>query len=227
MRERNYYGSMMVELGNADALISGITRNYPSTIKPALEVIGRREGVNKVLGMYIMNTKKGTLFLADTTININPTEDDIVEITEMVAKAIKSLRFKPRIALLSYSNFGSSRTKESSKMAKAAVRIKNNNPNLIIDGEIQADFALNKEKISNLFEFSELSKNPANTLIFPNLESGNIAYKLIQELESPDSIGPILVGMKKPVHILQLGSTVREIVNMITLAAVDAQITNK
>ena len=145
----------------------------------------------------------------------------------MVAQAIKSLRFKPRIALLSYSNFGSSRTKESSKMAKAAVRIKNNNPNLIIDGEIQADFALNKEKISNLFEFSELSKNPANTLIFPNLESGNIAYKLIQELESPDSIGPILVGMKKPVHILQLGSTVREIVNMITLAAVDAQITNK
>ena len=227
MRERNYYGSMMVELGKADALISGITRNYPSTIKPALEVIGRREGVNKVLGMYIMNTKKGTLFLADTTININPTEDDIVEITEMVAQAIKSLRFKPRIALLSYSNFGSSRTKESSKMAKAAVRIKNNNPNLIIDGEIQADFALNKEKISNLFEFSELSKNPANTLIFPNLESGNIAYKLIQELELPDSIGPILVGMKKPVHILQLGSTVREIVNMITLAAVDAQITNK
>ena len=227
MRERNYYGSMMVELGEADALISGITRNYPSTIKPALEVIGRREGVNKVLGMYIMNTKKGTLFLADTTININPTEDDIVEITEMVAQAIKSLRFKPRIALLSYSNFGSSRTKESSKMAKAAARIKNKNPNLIIEGEIQADFALNKEKISNLFEFSELSENPANTLIFPNLESGNIAYKLIQELVSPDSIGPILIGMKKPVHILQLGSTVREIVNMITLAAVDAQITNK
>ena len=227
MRERNYYGSMMVELGEADALISGITRNYPNTIKPALEVIGKRDDVKKVLGMYIMNTKKGNLFLADTTVNAHPTEDDIVEITELVSKAIKSLRIKPRIALLSYSNFGSSRTPDSDKMAKAAARIKEKHPNLIIDGEIQADFALNKEKIENLFEFSELSEKPANTLIFPNLESGNIAYKLIQELEETDSIGPILVGMKKPVHILQLGSTVREIVNMITLAAVDAQITNK
>ena len=227
MRERNYYGSMMVELGEADALISGITRNYPNTIKPALEVIGKRDDVKKVLGMYIMNTKKGNLFLADTTVNAHPTEDDIVEITELVSKAIKSLRIKPRIALLSYSNFGSSRTPDSDKMAKAAARIKEKHPNLIIDGEIQADFALNNEKIENLFEFSELSEKPANTLIFPNLESGNIAYKLIQELEETDSIGPILVGMKKPVHILQLGSTVREIVNMITLAAVDAQITNK
>jgi len=227
MRERNYFGSMMVELGEADALISGITRNYPSTIKPALEIIGKRDEVNKVLGMYIMNTKKGTLFLADTTININPTEDDIVEITELVTKAMKSLRFTPRVALLSYSNFGSSRTNESAKMARAAERLKQRNPNLIIDGEIQADFALNKEKIDHIFDFSSLSEKPANTLIFPNLEAGNIAYKLIQELEETDSIGPILVGMKKPVHILQLGSTVREIVNMITLAAVDAQITNK
>jgi len=227
MRERNYFGSMMVEVGEVDALISGITRNYPSTIKPALEVIGKREEVKNVLGMYIMNTKKGTLFLADTTININPTEDDIVDITEMVAKAIKSLRLTPRIALLSYSNFGSSRTEGSGKMARAADRIKKNNPNLIVDGEIQADFALNKEKMEHLFDFSELSEKSANTLIFPNLESGNIAYKLIQELEDTDSIGPILVGMKKPVHILQLGSTVREIVNMITLAAVDAQIINK
>ena len=227
MRERNYFGSMMVDVGEADALISGITRNYPSTIKPALEVIGKREEVKNVLGMYIMNTKKGTLFLADTTINIDPTEDEIVEITEMVAKAIKSLRLTPRIALLSYSNFGSSRTEGSGKMARAATRIKKNNPNLIVDGEIQADFALNKEKMEHLFDFSELSEKSANTLIFPNLESGNIAYKLIQELEDTDSIGPILVGMKKPVHILQLGSTVREIVNMITLAAVDAQIINK
>ena len=227
MRERNYFGSMMVDVGEADALISGITRNYPSTIRPALEVIGKREEVKNVLGMYIMNTKKGTLFLADTTINIDPTEDEIVEITEMVAKAIKSLRLTPRIALVSYSNFGSSRTEGSGKMARAAARIKKNNPNLIVDGEIQADFALNKEKMEHLFDFSELSEKSANTLIFPNLESGNIAYKLIQELEDTDSIGPILVGMKKPVHILQLGSSVREIVNMITLAAVDAQIINK
>ena len=227
MRERNYFGSMMVELDEADALISGITRNYPSTIKPAMEVIGKRDDVGKVLGMYIMNTKKGNLFLADTTVNTNPSEDEIVEITELVSKAIKSLRIKPRIALLSYSNFGSSRTLDSNKMSKATARVKQRNPNLIIEGEIQADFALNKEKIENLFEFSDLSKTPANTLIFPNLESGNIAYKLIQELEESDSIGPILVGMKKPVHILQLGSSVREIVNMITLAAVDAQITKK
>tara|TARA_B100001287_G_scaffold179083_1_gene151006 strand:- start:18 stop:2294 length:2277 start_codon:yes stop_codon:yes gene_type:complete len=227
MRERNYFGSMMVELDEADALISGITRNYASTIKPAMEVIGKRDDVGKVLGMYIMNTKKGNLFLADTTVNTNPSEDEIVEITELVSKAIKFLRIKPRIALLSYSNFGSSRTVDSIKMSKATERVKQRNPNLIIDGEIQADFALNKEKIENLFEFSELSKTPANTLIFPNLESGNIAYKLIQELEDSDSIGPILVGMKKPVHILQLGSSVREIVNMITLAAVDAQITKK
>ena len=227
MRERNYFGSMMVELDEADALISGITRNYPSTIKPAMEVIGKRDDVGKVLGMYIMNTKKGNLFLADTTVNTNPSEDEIVEITELVSKAIKSLRIKPRIALLSYSNFGSSRTEDSIKMSKATARVKQRNPNLIIDGEIQADFALNKEKIENLFDFSELSKTPANTLIFPNLDSGNIADKLIQELEDSDSIGPILVGMKKPVHILQLGSSVREIVNMITLAAVDAQITKK
>ena len=192
-----------------------------------MEVIGKRDDVGKVLGMYIMNTKKGNLFLADTTVNTNPSEDEIVEITELVSKAIKSLRIKPRIALLSYSNFGSSRTEDSIKMSKATARVKQRNPNLIIDGEIQADFALNKEKIENLFDFSELSKTPANTLIFPNLESGNIAYKLIQELEDSDSIGPILVGMKKPVHILQLGSSVREIVNMITLAAVDAQITKK
>jgi len=227
MRERNYFGSMMVEQGEADALISGITRNYPSTIKPALEVIGKRDEVKNVLGMYIMNTKKGTLFLADTTINVNPTEDEIVEITELVSKAIKSLKFIPRIALLSYSNFGSSRTPESRKMANAAKRLSKLYPNMIIDGEIQADFALNKEKMKYLFDFSTLSEKSANTLIFPNLESGNIAYKLIQELEGTDSIGPILVGMKKPVHILQLGSSVREIVNMITLAVVDAQITIK
>ena len=224
MRERNYFGSMMVELNEADALISGITRNYPDTIKPAMEVIGKKDNDSKVIGMYIMNTKKGTLFLADTTINFNPNEDDIVKITEMVSQSVKSFRIKPRIALLSYSNFGSSRTKDSRKMANAAYRVKQQNPNLIIDGEIQADFALNKEKIENLFDFSLLSPDTANTLIFPNLESGNIAYKLIQELEGTDSIGPILIGMKKPVHILQLGSSVREILNMITLAVVDSQI---
>ena len=224
MRERNYFGSMMVENGEADALISGISRNYRTTIKPALEVIGKRDDVNKVAGMYIMNTKKGTLFLADTTINTNPSALELVDMSEMIAKTVKKFNITPRIALLSYSNFGSTRTEGSSKMAKATVLLKERNPNLIVDGEIQADFALDNEKTADIFPFSELAEEQANTLIFPNLESGNLAYKLIQEVADADSIGPVLVGMKKPVHILQLGCTVREIINMVTLSVVDAQI---
>ena len=224
MRERNYYGSMMLEMGDADALISGITRNYRATVKPALEVIGKEEGVNNVVGMYIMRTKKGTLFLADTTINLDPTAEEIADMSIMIAKKVKQFRIKPRIALLSYSNFGSTRTKDSEKMAKAAAILKEENPNLVVDGEIQGDFALDAEKMQRIFPFSPLAKESANTLIFPNLSSGNMAYKLIQEIAEVDSIGPVLVGMKKPVHILQLGCTVREIINMVTLSVVDAQI---
>ena len=224
MRERNYYGSMMVEMGEADALISGITRNYRATVKPALEVIGKEEGVNNVVGMYIMRTKKGTLFLADTTINLDPTAEEIADMSIMIAKKVKQFRIKPRIALLSYSNFGSTRTKDSEKMAKAAAILKEENPNLVVDGEIQGDFALDAEKMQKIFPFSPLAEESANTLIFPNLNSGNMAYKLIQEIAEVDSIGPVLVGMKKPVHILQLGCTVREIINMVTLSVVDAQI---
>jgi malate dehydrogenase (oxaloacetate-decarboxylating)(NADP+) len=224
MRERNYFGSMMVETGEADALISGISRNYRTTIKPALEVIGKLDNVKKVAGMYIMNTKKGTLFLADTTINTNPTVEELVDMSEMIAKTVKKFNITPRLALLSYSNFGSTRTEGSSKMAKATVLLKERNPNLIVDGEIQADFALDVEKTAGIFPFSLLAEDQANTLIFPNLESGNLAYKLIQEVAEADSIGPVLVGMKKPVHILQLGCTVREIINMVTLSVVDAQI---
>jgi malate dehydrogenase (oxaloacetate-decarboxylating)(NADP+) len=224
MRERNYFGSMMVETGEADAFISGISRNYRTTIKPALEVIGKLDDVKKVAGMYIMNTKKGTLFLADTTINTNPTAEELVDMSEMIAKTVKKFNITPRLALLSYSNFGSTRTAGSSKMSKATVLLKERNPNLIVDGEIQADFALDVEKTAGIFPFSVLAEEQANTLIFPNLESGNLAYKLIQEVAEADSIGPVLVGMKKPVHILQLGCTVREIINMVTLSVVDAQI---
>ena len=224
MRERNYFGSMMVETGEADALISGISRNYRTTIKPALQVIGKLDDVKKVAGMYIMNTKKGTLFLADTTINTNPTAEELVDMSEMIAKTVKKFNITPRLALLSYSNFGSTRTAGSSKMSKATVLLKERNPNLIVDGEIQADFALDVEKTAGIFPFSVLAKEQANTLIFPNLESGNLAYKLIQEVAEADSIGPVLVGMKKPVHILQLGCTVRQIINMVTLSVVDAQI---
>jgi len=224
MRERNYFGSMMVETGDADALISGISRNYRSTIKPALEVIGKQDDVSKVAGMYIMDTKKGTLFLADTTINANLSAEEIAEMSAMIAKSVKQFKIKPRLALLSYSNFGSTRTESSKKMAKAADIIREEYPNLIVDGEIQADFALDAEKTERIFPFSPLAEESANTLIFPNLESGNLAYKLIQEVAEVDSIGPVLVGMKKPVHILQLGCTVREIINMVTLSVVDAQI---
>ena len=226
MRERNYFGAMMIELNQADALISGITRNYPNTIKPALQIIGTEEGVEKVAGMFIMNTKKGTLFLADTTINIDPSSEDLAEIALLTSKAVKRFNIKPRVAMLSYSNFGSSSSKGSKKIAKAVEIIKQKNSSLNVEGEIQADFALNKEKRDYVFSFNELKEN-ANTLIFPNLESGNIAYKLIQELDEVEAIGPVLIGMKKPVHILQLGCSVREIVNMVTIAVIDAQIKKK
>ena len=222
MRERNYFGSMLVEMGDADALVSGITRNYPSTLRPALQIIGTEEGVDKVAGMFVMNTKKGTLFLADTTINIDPTAEELANIANLTAKTVRRFNLKPRIAMLSYSNFGSSQTTGAKKVMEATKLLKKENKNLLVDGEIQADFALNKEKRDYVFPFSDLKEN-ANTLIFPNLESGNIAYKLIQELDEAEAIGPILIGMKKSVHILQLGCSVREIVNMVTIAVLDAQ----
>jgi len=222
MRERNYFGSMMVDQGMADAFISGISRNYPSTLRPALQIIGTEKGVDKVSGMFILNTKKGTLFLADTTININPTDEELANIALLTAKTVRRFNVEPRIALLSYSNFGSSMNPSVSKITRALKIIKDKEPNSIVDGEIQADFALNKEKRKQIFPFSDLNAN-ANTLIFPNLESGNIAYKLMQEFDDVEAIGPILIGMKKPVHILQLGCSVREIVNMVTIAVIDAQ----
>ena len=222
MRERNYFGSMMVDQGMADAFISGISRNYPSTLRPALQIIGTEEGVDKVAGMFILNTKKGTLFLADTTININPTAEELANIAMLTAKTVRRFNVVPKIALLSYSNFGSSMNSKVAKITEALNIINEAEPNLSVDGEIQADFALNKEKREQIFPFSDLKEN-ANTLIFPNLESGNIAYKLMQEFDDVEAIGPILIGMKKPVHILQLGCSVREIVNMVTIAVIDAQ----
>lgn len=222
MRERNYFGSMMVDQGMADAFISGISRNYPSTLRPALKIIGTEEGVDKVAGMFILNTKKGTLFLADTTININPTAEELANIAMLTAKTVRRFNVVPKIALLSYSNFGSSMNSKVAKITEALNIINEAEPNLSVDGEIQADFALNKEKREQIFPFSDLKEN-ANTLIFPNLESGNIAYKLMQEFDDVEAIGPILIGMKKPVHILQLGCSVREIVNMVTIAVIDAQ----
>jgi malate dehydrogenase (oxaloacetate-decarboxylating)(NADP+) len=214
---------MMVETGQADALISGLTRNYTDTIKPALRIIGTQPGVNKVAGMYIMITKNGPIFFADTTINIDPTAEDIVEITLLAARAVERLNIKPRIALLSYSNFGSSTTESALKMRKACEILHANHDDLLVDGEIQANFAFNAQLLKDNFPFSELAETGANVLIFPNLDSGNIAYKLMQTMGAAEAIGPVLLGLKKPVHILQLGSSVREIVNMVTIAVADAQ----
>ena len=223
MTERNHYGCMMVETGEADALISGLTRKYTDVIKPALRIIGVQDDVRKVAGMYIMITKKGPLFFADTTINVNPTAEDLVDITVLTAKAVQQFNIKPRIALLSFSNFGSSDDPNAKRVKEAVGLLQSRYPGMIVDGEIQANFALNLQLLRDNFPFTELAKDGANTLIFPNLESGNIAYKLLQEMGSAEAIGPILLGMKKPVHIVQLGSAVREIVNMITIAVVDAQ----
>lgn len=223
MRDRNHFGAMMVEIGEADALISGLTKNYPGTIRPALQIIGMDEEVHRVAGMYLMLTKQGPIFLADTTVNIDPTVDELVEITNVVAKAVQKFNITPRIAMLSYSNFGSSETGNPVKVRQAVEKLHKTFPDMIVDGEMQANFALNEELLKDNYPFSTLVGGAANTLIFPNLDSGNAAYKILQEIGGAEAVGPILIGMKKPVHILQLGSSVREIVNMITIAVVDAQ----
>ena len=223
MRERNHFGAMMVELGDADAMITGTTRNYRDVVRPALQIVGLQKDMSKVAGMYILDTKRGPLFLADTTINKNPTAEDIAEITSNVAKTIRKFKVTPRVALLSYSNFGSSPGDDPSKMAKAVKLIKENDPNLVVDGELQANFALNNALMNEKFSFSDLANKKVNTLIFPNLSAGNIAYKLLQEMTEGDAIGPVLVGLKKSIHVLQMGSSVREIINMVKVSVVDAQ----
>ena len=223
MRERNYFAAAMVETGRADVMISGLTRSYKDSIRPALRVIGVEEGINKIAGMYILISKDGPMFFADTTININPTVEEIIDITLLVAKTVKQYKIEPKIALLSYSNFGSNEGEDAIKMREASKILHQKHPELIVDGELQANFAVNKELINDFFPFSMLSGNSANTLIFPSLSSGNIAYKLVQEMSQNEAIGPVLLGMKKPVHVLQIGSSVREILNMITLGVVDVQ----
>ncbi|MGA0434053.1 MAG: NADP-dependent malic enzyme [Flavobacteriales bacterium] len=224
MRQRNYFGAMMVRTGQADALISGLTRTYPSVIRPALQVIGKADGVDKVAGMYILETKRGPMFFADTTVNLNPTAEEIASIAVLTAKAVRNLRIVPRIALLSYSNFGSAGGVDAEKMAQAAKILKERHPDLIVDGEIQANFALNDELLSESFPFSTLHNKRVNTLIFPNLAAGNIAYKLLQEMAGVEVQGPVLLGMRQSFHVLQMGSSVREIHDMVRLAVVDAQI---
>ena len=226
MKYRNYFGCMLVESGEADCMISGLTRNYPDTIRPAIQSIGTEEGVKKIAGMYILLTKRGPLFLADTTININPTAEELAEITLLTAKEVKQFNIVPRIAMLSYSNFGSSDSPEANLVRKARELVKAKDPSLICDGEVQGILAFNKEILKESYPFTELLNGEVNTLIFPNLAAGNIAYNLLQEVGGADSIGPILLGLKKPVHVLQLGSSIRSIFNMVLIAVVDAQMKN-
>ena len=215
---------MMGETGEADAFISGFSRRYADTIRPALQVVGVKEKFNHIAGMYILLTKKGPFFLADTTVNMNPSTQTLVDTTLLTAYEVKRFNIEPRIAMLSYSNFGAYKGQGSPIRVKEAVKILHEKyPELTVDGEIQANVALNQELMKENFSFADIYGKKVNTLIFPNLAAANIAYKLLGELTDFELIGPVLNGMNKPVHVLQMGSSVNEIVNMVLIAALDAQ----
>jgi malate dehydrogenase (oxaloacetate-decarboxylating)(NADP+) len=222
MKDRNYFGASMVEEGKADAMLTGLTKDYSTSLRPTLQVIGSRDG-KKVAGMYIMNTKRGYFIFSDTTVNKNPSVEDMVDIIDKTTRAAHFFDIEPRVAVLSYSNFGSSEGEVPQKCKEVVRRAKIKYPELVIDGDIQANIAVNTELQQNSYPFSTLAGEGANVLIFPNLASGNIAYKLMMELGGAEALGPILLGMNKPVHILQMGSSIREIINMAAIAVVDAQ----
>ncbi|PZD78766.1 NADP-dependent malic enzyme [Mesonia sp. K7] len=223
MRERNYYAAMMVNSGDADALLSGYSRAYPTVIKPMLELIGPAKNVKRVAATNLMITSRGPIFISDTSININPSSEDLANIAQMTAKTVKMFGIDPVMAMISYSNFGSSASEHAGKVRKAVKYLHENSPELMVDGEVQVDFALNRRMLESKFPFSKLSGRKVNTLIFPNLDSANSNYKLIKELNDTDSIGPILMGLNKAAHILQLGASVEEMVNMTAVAVIDAQ----
>lgn len=223
MRERNYFAAMMVNEGEADALVSGHSRSYPSVVKPMLQLIEKAPGASLVATTNMMLTARGPMFLSDTAININPSADDLAKIAIMTANSARMFGIEPVIAMVSFSNFGSSTNEGAGKVREAVAYLHKNHPDLIVDGEIQADFALNQEMLEKKFPFSKLAGKKVNTLIFPNLESANITYKLLKELNNVESIGPIMLGMGKPVHIFQLGASVEEMVNMSAIAVIDAQ----
>ncbi len=223
MRERTYFGAMMVRSGDADGMVAGYSRAYTNVILPLLEIIGKEEGVKRVCSANILITDMGPLFLADTTMNIDPNSEDLSEIALRTAKVVKTFGFDPVMAMLSYSNFGSSLHPQADKVKKAVRYLHTHHQDLVVDGELQLDFALNKEMHQKIFPFSKLAGKKVNTLIFPNLESANITYKLLKEVNHSDSIGPFLLGMNHPVHILQLGASVNEIVNMVAVTVIDAQ----
>ncbi len=223
LRERNYFAAMMVNQGDADALISGYSRSYPSVFKPMLELIGLAKGITRAAATNLMMTQRGPMFLSDTSININPTSKDLAKIAQMTAKVVSLFGLEPVIAMASYANFGSSQHENASKVRDAVSYLHRYYPDMFVDGELQTDFALNSEMLQDIFPFSKLAGKKVNTLIFPNLDAANITYKLLKELNKAESIGPILMGMRKPVHILQLDASVDEIVNMTAIAVIDAQ----
>ena len=224
MRERNYFGTMLVETGQADAMITGYSHAYPKAIRPVLEIIKKEEGVRRVAAASIMLSKQGPIFLSDATININPTAEELANIALLTARAVKFFGLEPSVAMLSYSSFGSAVSESSLKVREAVAYLHKNHPDLVVDGEIQADFALNPDKIAKNYPFSKLNNGKAaNVLIFPNLEAANISYKLLKETEHLDTIGPVILGLTKPIHVATLGSTVDEMVNLATLAVIQAQ----
>lgn len=223
MRERNYFAAMMVNEGDADALISGFSRSYPSVVKPMLELIGLAKGATRVATTNLMMTKRGPMFLSDTAINIDPTAEDLAKIAQMTARTVKMFGLEPVMAMISFANFGSSPSLKATKVKDAVKILHDSYPDLVVDGELQTDFALNREMLQDAFPFSKLAGKKVNTLIFPNLDAANITYKLLKELNQAESIGPIMMGMRKPVHILQLDASVDEIVNMTAIAVIDAQ----
>ena len=227
LRTRDYFASMMVKLGEADALVSGYSRSYPEVIKPILKVIGKGKGVRKIAATNLMLTSKGPIFLSDTSININPSYNELAYISIMTANTAKMFGYKPVIAMLSFSNFGSSSHPMANKVENAVKFLRRSHPNMIVDGPIQSDFALNKLMLTNKFEESKLGNQKVNILVFPNLDSANITYKVIKEIDGAKSIGPIIMGLDKAVHILQLKPSVEEIVNMSAIAVVDAQSRNE
>jgi malate dehydrogenase (oxaloacetate-decarboxylating)(NADP+) len=223
MRERNYYAAMMVNSGDADGLVTGYSRSYPNVVKPMLELIGMADSASRIATTNVMMTQRGPMFLSDTSINIEPSSKDLARIARMTSNVVKMFGIEPIMAMVSYSNFGSSENPRAKKVNKAVDFLHKAYPNMIVDGAVQTDFALNSEMLQDIFPFSKLAGRKVNSLIFPNLDAANITYKLLKELNKVESIGPIMMGMKKPVHILQLGASVDEIVNMSAIAVIDAQ----
>lgn len=219
----NYFGAMMVDNGDVDGFLAGFSTSYANTIRPAIQLIGSNNSQRTIAGMYIVQTKKGPYFFADTTVNIEPNGRTLADITLLTAHEVRKFNIEPVIAMVSYSNFGTTRDGSPKKVQEAIEILHQEHPNLLVDGEMQANYAFDKELRQKKFPFTKLANRDVNTIIFPGLSSGNIAYKMMSELGDADIIGPILLGMKKPIHILQMESTVRQIINMAAITAVDAQ----